>query len=249
MTQSNSDNRKKTVVIVALLLALVLLLGIGGYTLAKYITSGSGDGTATVAKWGYTVNVDTSNLFGKNYKATAIQSDDAEKANLDVASSSDAKVVAPGTTGSMTIKVAGKAEVAAKLNIAIENADDISLTLGENVYHPVKWTLNDGESDLVTDGTLADVKTALEVKDQTIEIGTELNKTYTLSWKWDFENAANFNDIAIDTLDTALGQLASDQVVTSVKKATDNTDVAITASNLTVKFTVKVSIEQIQKAN
>lgn len=234
MTQSNSDNRKKTVVIVALLLALVLLLGIGGYTLAKYITSGSGDGTATVAKWGYTVSVDTSNLFGKNYKANVV-TDDTTAANLEVASSSDANVVAPGTTGSMTIEIKGTAEVASKLNIKVADVQEISLTYGSTTYNPVKWTLNDGEKDVVKDGTLAAVEAELnKVQDVEYNAGDTVNKTYTLTWTWAFDGG---NDAA----DTALGLLAAEKTATKVGEED------ITASNLTVKFTITASIEQIER--
>lgn len=234
MTQSNSDNRKKTVVIVALLLALVLLLGIGGYTLAKYITSGSGDGTATVAKWGYTVSVDTSNLFGKNYKANVV-TDDTTAANLEVASSSDANVVAPGTTGSMTIEIKGTAEVASKLNIKVADVQEISLTYGSTTYNPVKWTLNDSEKDVVKDGTLAAVEAELnKVQDVEYNAGDTVNKTYTLTWTWAFDGG---NDAA----DTALGLLAAEKTATKVGEED------ITASNLTVKFTITASIEQIER--
>lgn len=234
MTQSNSDNRKKTVVIVALLLALVLLLGIGGYTLAKYITSGSGDGTATVAKWGYTVSVDTSNLFGKNYKANVV-TDDTTAANLEVASSSDANVVAPGTAGSMTIEIKGTAEVASKLNIKVADVQEISLTYGSTTYNPVKWALNDGEKDVVKDGTLAAVEAELnKVQDVEYNAGDTVNKTYTLTWTWAFDGG---NDAA----DTALGLLAAEKTATKVGEED------ITASNLTVKFTITASIEQIER--
>ena len=234
MTQSNSDNRKKTVVIVALLLALVLVLGIGGYTLAKYITSGNGEGTANVAKWGYTVSVDTSKLFGKNYKSKVV-TDDTTAANLSVASSSDANVVAPGTSGSLTLNVNGTAEVASKLNVQVADVQDISLTYGSTTYSPVKWTLNDGTTDVVKDGTLASVAEELnKIKDVEVNAGDSVNKSYTLSWVWAFDGG---NDEA----DTALGLLAAEKAPTHVGED------AITASNLTVKFTLSVSIEQIER--
>ena len=76
MTQQKSErkNNRKTAVIIALLLALIALLCFGGYTLSKYVTSNSKTGTAQVAKWGYTIEADGSNLFGKNYKFDGVAS-------------------------------------------------------------------------------------------------------------------------------------------------------------------------------
>lgn len=73
MTQHKSErnNNRKTAVIVMLLLALIALLCFGGYTFSKYVTHGNGTGTAQVAKWGYTVDVDTSGIFGEKYKKEA----------------------------------------------------------------------------------------------------------------------------------------------------------------------------------
>ncbi len=104
MTQSNYDKRKFTVAIVALLLALVLLLAIGGYSLAKYVTGGSSSGEAAVAKWGYTVSTDTSNLFGKNYKADVVSAD-TDAAQLEVKAADDKNVVAPGTINCVLMDV------------------------------------------------------------------------------------------------------------------------------------------------
>ena len=88
MTQHKSErkNNRKTAVIVALLLALVALMCFGGYTFSKYVTSGSGTGTAQVAKWGYTIEVNGGNLFGKNYKfdggASKVTADTEDTKNL-----------------------------------------------------------------------------------------------------------------------------------------------------------------------
>ena len=73
MTQIKTErkNNRKTAIIVALLLALIALMCFGGYTFSKYVTSGKGSGTANVAKWGYTASVNTSKLFGEEYKYDA----------------------------------------------------------------------------------------------------------------------------------------------------------------------------------
>ncbi len=236
MTQSNYDKRRFTVAIVALLVALVLLLAIGGYSLAKYVTSGSSNGEAAVAKWGYTVSTDTSNLFGKNYKANVV-STNTDAAQLEVKAADDQNVVAPGTTGSMTFTVNGTAEVASKLNIAVSDVQDVVLTYGDNAYKPVKWTLNDGTTDVVSNGTLEAVAAELN-KIQNVEVnpGETVGKNYTLTWAWAFEGG---NDEA----DTALGLLASGKTDVKVGGVAVDAD----ASKLTVKFTLNVSVQQIER--
>ena len=116
MTQQKSErkNNKKTTVIIALLLALIAILSFGGYTLSKFVTSGGSTGKAQVAKWGYTMEIDGGNLFGKNYKfddkASKVTKDTT---GLTVKASGDYNVIAPGTTGSMTFTIGGQAEVKA----------------------------------------------------------------------------------------------------------------------------------------
>lgn len=54
-----------------LVICLALILAVAataGTTLAKYVTDASGSLTqATVANWGFTVSVDTANMFGQYY--------------------------------------------------------------------------------------------------------------------------------------------------------------------------------------
>lgn len=247
MTQQNSErknNTKKTAVIVALLLALIALLCFGGYTFSKYVTSDKGSGTAQVAKWGYTVNVDGSELFGKKYvfdgANTSTVNNDA--AQVSVAASADNNVVAPGTSGKITFKVNGTAEVTSKLNIKIDNVKEISLTakktgVADEVYKPVKWTLKKGGAVVVTDGTLADVAAKIAVTDTEIAANTNLGTDYEyeLSWEWVFEDAATtVAGFTVDQLDTFLGQDAAASGDYTFDKVTE------TSFNLTIK------VEQVQ---
>ena len=68
--ENKKTNRNTRLIILAVILALVvLLMCIGGSTLARYITSKSTTGNqATVAKWGYVVTVETKDLFGEKSK-------------------------------------------------------------------------------------------------------------------------------------------------------------------------------------
>lgn len=226
------NNRSKAVIIViAMLLMVALVVGMGAMTYSKYITSGTtGDQTATAAKWGFVVTVNATDLFGTDY--TKGESDEHAKVvttsgSTGVAVDAESKAVAPGTTGFMTISVSGTAEVKAKLTIAF-TGDTKEIHYGED-YYPVKWTLNDGSSNnLVTDGKLADVKDALE-NNSTINAGYKLTeKTYTLTWKWAFDGD--------NTKDTAIGKKANDLSYTESGVEIEPT----------MSFNITISVEQIQ---
>lgn len=254
-TKTEKKDNRKSVLLIALLLLLVAIIGFGGYTLSKYITSKSVDSTAQVAKWGFTVDADNSKLFGDQYK----WKDNANGSTTDgtgtltvKADTAGTNLVAPGTSGSMTFSVKGKAEVLAKVEMKVAAGySDVALTLtkdGKNyIYNPVKWTLKKNNADVVTNGTLEAVVAALngqykveENKDTaTIAIGTEINDEYTLSWAWAFEGTAvptGVEGLTSDALDTLLGQgtetEANGYALTYVK---------------TVKFELAISVTQLQK--
>ena len=223
MTQQKSErkNNRKTTVIIALLLALIAILSFGGYTLSKFVTSGGSTGKAQVAKWGYTMEIDGSKLFGKNYKFDGVVSKaTADTAGLTVKASGDYNVIAPGTTGSMTFKIQGRAEVKALFAMGIHPKKDVVLKLqkagGEEiVYQPVKWTLK--KNGVVVTGakntTLAAVASTFH-SDPVVgvkEAGAVLAETtYELVWAWAFEGTENFTGITVDELDTILGRRADD---------------------------------------
>ena len=253
---SKKDNRK-SILVIGLLLLLVAVIGFGGYTMSKYVTKKSvKDNKAQVAKWGFTIetqNVDK--LFSDKYKAggTVASTGDAliVKADTD-----GTNLVAPGTKGSMTFTVAGKAEVLAKVSVAMNVADgkaaieDVVLNYkkGETAgtYSPVKWTLtrkSKGETvatALVNEGTLANVQTELaKLYNANTAIATELNDEYTLSWAWAFENAANPDT---DALDTLLGWTANGTTIPGDYGFT--VEKAGTCTN--ISFSIEISVTQVQ---
>lgn len=257
------DNRK-SVFVIALLLLLVAVIGFGGYTLSKYVTKKSETGSASVAKWGYTIDVKASKLFGTDYKfvdTTSVVTDAG--AGVTVKSSDVNNRVAPGTTGHMTFEVKGTAEVLSqiKISIADTNFSDVVLkyTEGEGTddvktYAPVKWTLKkEGEATALVDGkTLTDVKVALaklykteEGKDVSTAVNTAINDKYTLSWAWAFETGENDGQKAENNeLDTLLGMIANDPTVTAngnYKKAE--------GTSTEIKFTLDISVVQLKQEN
>ncbi|MCI9031928.1 MAG: hypothetical protein HFK09_05350 [Clostridia bacterium] len=163
MEEKKTRGNKKILVVLAMLFLLVAIFAIGGYTFAKYISSQStGTQQATVAKWGYVVTVDTTNLFGDKYEADTnnVSTVTATGTTLSIAAKTAGnKVVAPSGKGSMTITITGMAEVAAQLTYTADSSvttSDIKLTRAESGtvgddayvapvdYRPVKWSITKG---------------------------------------------------------------------------------------------------------
>ena len=266
------DNRK-SIFVIALLLLLVAVIGFGGYTLSKYVTKKSESGSASVAKWGYTITSDTTNLFGANYKYNNDQSTTviatATDANLTVKASDDPQSnrVAPGTHGSMTFTIGGNAEVLAQLNISMTNVKDVKLAYsykeGTDVktgsHTPVKWTLTfrntkDVTTTPVNGGSLADIENYFkgDAANATVKPGdtAAINGTYTISWVWDFENktpgATSEKKEETDSLDTLLGMVANAGNHTTALTNGKYTEV-IADTNTTISFDLSISIVQLQK--
>lgn len=248
------DNRK-SVFVIALLLLLVAVIGFGGYTLSKYVTKKSETGSASVAKWGYNIDVKADKLFGTDYKFETNNSTvTTAGAGVTVKSSDVNNRVAPGTTGFMTFEVTGKAEVLSQIKISIADTDfsDVVLKYTEGkdttvkTYAPVKWTLKKGDETLVDGKTLTDVKTALgNLYKTSTAVNTEINDKYTLSWVWAFETGEDNDQKAENNhLDTLLGMIANNDTVTANEgyKKAEGTSTAI-------KFTLDISVVQLQKEN
>lgn len=170
------------------------------------------------------MEIDGSNLFGKNYKfddkASKVTKDTT---GLTVKASGDYNVIAPGTTGSMTFKIGGQAEVKALIAMGITPEKDITLKLKkadgqEIVYNPVKWTLKKNGKVItgLENKTLIDVAGAFH--DMTSNPVSSVKKpgevleetTYELIWAWAFEGTDTFTGITADELDTILGRCAND---------------------------------------
>lgn len=242
---SKKDNRK-SILVIGLLLLLVAVIGFGGYTLSKYVTKKSAqDNNAQVAKWGFTVTADDSKAFSDKY-ANGTVSTETDASKLTVKATT--KTVAPGTQGSLKFTIAGSAEVRAK--VAVNVADGytdvvLNYTVGEDTtvktYDPLKWTLK--KDDVVVEGcedlTFAKLVEKLNGMTETLNPGVEtsLKGVYTIEWAWAFENAANPDTNALDTL---LAMHSNNNTITA------NGDYKV-AANTSVKlsFNLSISIEQV----
>lgn len=274
--ENKKTNRNTRLIILAVILALVvLLMCIGGSTLARYITSKQANvNQATIAKWGFVVTVNPENLFAGNYKDGEKVAADAD--GIDV--KADNAVIAPNTSGSMTISVNGSAEVLATLNLKVgEKTSHVGIkgtAEGSVEYRPIKWDLLGSDNNSVlgedNDGTL---EKALEAMNKyftahAIKPGTTVtDKSYTLTWTWALDQEAGDNGIAgANRMDTLLSYAAkgagnyeggnvtvtvADGVATITDNAlaTDEADRVTYTATTAISFDLTLSVMQIQNSN
>lgn len=268
------ENKRRNGLIFVMLLALVVALAFGGYTFSKYITTKQQSGQAQVAKWGFKISVNAADLFGKNYiwnagKNGSVVTNDTDKSKVTVQAGGDYNVVAPGTKGSMTFKVEGKAEVLAQLKLELSGVKDIVLKIAKGgttyEYYPVKWTLTKVgvTAPLVNGGKLSDVATKLnDVSaewNRDINVNTDITPEkydFTLSWEWAFDGSAvptdlTALDLKADVLDTILGYLMNGTTVDDIcaQLGLNSTEYTInkTDSVLQTEFKLDIEVVQLQK--
>jgi hypothetical protein len=240
----NAKTKRRTLVVVAMLVLLATVLALSGATFARYITTlPKESNSATVAKWGFVLSADASDLFGKEYMGTGLATTTGTgtvNVAADTSVDPDRQVVAPGTTGSMEFSISGKAEVYAKLTITASGSD-VSLTKGTETYNPVKWTLTKGSTALVTKGTLEEVLAQFNDGNVAEELApntpSDYEGDYVLTWEWAFEGPAEsgITDLSGNAADTILGQVAENGSVAGYTAVTD------------ISFSIEMQVEQIQK--
>ena len=241
---SKFNKKKKMLVILSIVLMLTMVVGMGAFTFAKYVTTQTAGDQADAAQWGFVITADASKLFGKDYtlsgtgtSATVVPTG----SGVAVKATGEGNVVAPGTTGSMTFSISGKAEVRAKVSLELAPTTDIYL----NTYYPVKWTLKENGTSVRTDVTLSEALTALESSVDgigSIEPGTVVNKTYVLSWTWAFDSGNNKSD-------TVLGLLAGGKTVEQINTIYGENTVEAGKYGTSIAFGFTVTVEQTQSAS
>jgi len=246
--KKNVMMRMASFLLVAVLISTSAISG----TYAKYVTADSVNDSARVAKFGVVVTADGS-LLADTYK----DAPETTAAAITVDSDNGDKVVAPGTNnGDNTFKfsITGTPEVDVEVKVEVsDDTDDVFLKAANGLpdmttgdvndtfdlsadYYPVKYTLTKQGAAVVTNGTLAQLVTALEAisdteVDANTNLGTEFGE-YVITWKWDF----NGNDQA----DTLLGDLAAGTTLTPAKTLTNGTDY-----NLKTGLKIEISVTQI----
>ena len=268
MTNQNNEKSKNGKRIALILLALLLIAAIafGAYTYSKYVSSGNGSGSATVAKWGFTITVDdakeyTDNFgFANDYSTTGESKDGAESAVIS-ASSESTNIVGPGAKGGTTFSVTGRAEVEATLTAEI-TGKQIFLTIADEsgntyVYTPVVYTYN-GVS-----GTISEINTKLGELNQKVAANQSVSiDNASITWAWAFEGAAEgltlpkesgdgslaITQADVDVLDTALAQLSVKTAITTTTITVSGTKYTIQEGegdyNLTESVNLKITLTQ-----
>lgn len=192
-----------------------------GSTFAKYVSKGEGEDSARVAKWGVEVTV-TGDGFKTEYGK------DDYKSSVDgntVISSTEEKVVAPGTKGTFGgVKISGKPEVAVKVEtIATVDLSGWNVADSDEFYCPLKFTIgektiNGLDYSRNTAGGEASFEYAIKdaiqkATTQQLEANTDLSEVgddITYSWEWPFEGSTGKVANQDDELDTILGDNAAD---------------------------------------
>lgn len=211
---------------IALMITLISTCLLGS-TLAKYVTSGTGNDSARVAKWGVVV---TASQEGAAFKTEYTPDDSNTAVSLAVESSTTERVIAPGTDGKFEFSIKGEPEVAVQVNVEMIGTATGWVLEDGNTYEPIKWTLTkfDGVSTdtLVSDGSYAELFTAINELSDNYEPGTDLSAKYgeyTITWDWTF-STDNVNDIK----DTYLGNVAAGFGSGTVPTIDFNLDITVT---------------------
>ncbi len=214
--KKNKMMRIASVLLVAVLLSTCAISG----TFAKYTEQKTASDSARVAKWGVSVSVGTDedkDVFDKTYAV-----DTAGVITTTV--SSEDKVVAPGTSGSIQFAISGKPEVATQVTVdPVGTWKDIclpaSVSNAAEDYNPVKFSLTKDGTEVpnAKDISLDAMKSVLDGLDAYYEPNSDsLAATYVLSWVWEFGDGPNDPN---DVYDTFLGNAAInavDNVITEI---------------------------------
>lgn len=239
-----------------LLFALVLITScfVGG-TFAKYVTSKSASDIARVARFGVEITAEDHTAFKTTYTTDATGLSIGVNSVISSIGTSGTrdKVVAPGTgeDKAATLSITGTPEVAVHVELTMSGMD-VFLRAGDHPdltatsptatfnladrYYPVVFTLKQNDAELKS-GTISEINTYLATLSKNYDAGTDLGTkfgTYTLSWKWAFEDAGIAKK---DQADTLLGFLAANNTAFGYRAMTDY--------NIVISFTLAATVTQI----
>lgn len=229
-------NKKMGILAVLVMLVAVTFNAVGG-TYAKYVSAFDLADEARVAQWKFDftgTDEDTTtagiqmDLFKDSYQGS--------EAGTDVVSSeSGIKVVAPGTFGEYTFKLAGNAET----NYTVTVGAEIENEIVDGDYNPIFFRLDNGDwmnSD--------DFETELEslYSGKVFGANTGFDKTHKIEWVWAFDTASDADSTKTkfgadnmpefttdDEKDTALAQAKEDG---SYRNITVDITLTVTQSEL-----------------
>lgn len=178
-----------------------------GGTLAKYVTSATGGDQARVAKFGVEITAN-GDAFATSYNGEGLNA-----SSVTVKSDND-KLVAPGTSGSVTAAtISGTPEVM----VEVDRSAEVTLAGWEidasDYYCPLTVSVDGTDVYGMNYTSMSEFEQAIEdtiSKTQTYAPGTDLSTVSadmpTVSWKWAFEGS---DGKQTDEKDTKLGNLSS----------------------------------------
>ncbi len=170
--------------VVALALTLITMTLTGG-TLAKYTAEVTGTATAAVAKFAFDLNGATEQTEKKTISFDTMFSNSYNDGKVSADASK--KVVAPGTSGKVEIKLQNKGEV--------EIEPDFTITETNAGSIPLQYAINDSATAPAADA--ADWKAAADLSPTETEVAVSDTQTFYLHWRWDPKST--------DEADTKLG--------------------------------------------
>ncbi len=261
-------NNKKGILLVVLLLAVVgTAFSVSG-TYAKYTTTDeTGADSARVAQWSFGLTetpFTIDSLFEDSYTNVPMPNGHQIIKSMD-----GEDVVAPGANGKYTFSLTGTVETNYTLNFSVELENSVVLTKNgpfnivdgytANEYSPLEFTVYSGTvaptmpvwAKLDSTNLTAALNKLVEKDGEDIVYGptTAANSnlgTYTIEWRWDFEQNPNgapgiSNDI-YDQLDTLLGNKIYEAIKAGKTEGDEgypyvSLNVAITATQSNKKVT------------
>lgn len=169
----------KNIIIILSIAIMLLAVGLGGYSYAKYVTQLKGNGGFDVAKWSFKVNESSKKI------ATINLTDTIDPSKLV------AGKVAPGTGGEFTIKIdATGAEVGVRYIVEFENE--------QNKPTNLVFTYNGQEVNSL-EALNSRIIGAINAND------TERTKQITIAWEWPYETGEGSIVAKNDEIDTQEG--------------------------------------------
>lgn len=164
------NNKKKLAILSILLILMLAIFLMGGYTYSKYLSQVRGRGVIEIAKWNFAVN--GSNSVMENIKLVGTYTPETVVDNK----------LAPGAKGKFDIVIdATGSETGIKYSVNFENQNDKPKNL---VY-------------TYEDKTVSDIKELEEYLTGFIHVNDEeRTKTLTIGWHWPFESGTNTKENA-----------------------------------------------------
>ena len=195
-------NSSKVFIRVSVICCAILMLSVigMGFTLAKYVkTSNRDKEEASVAKFGVVMTW-SGDAFAKDYTISGSSS-------LSVKSELGGDKIAPGTTGTITLTVSGKSEVAFNLTINLTELYSDNWKTAENgsVYHPIvlsaKTTISNAFTQTGTNDLTISTDNKINVKD--FAAGETISGAVVITWEWpgEIDDDTNSADTYMSGLD------------------------------------------------